>query len=148
MSSRNLLTHWKCTLSIAVHVFIAFDLHTGVFVSIARGCGQCLNFNPVVVVFLMMRRGLTWLRSTRLAAFLPLDQHIELHKLVGFVIFVFSTIHVIAHLSNFSKSSTNNVILISTYYHSLTCSTYSRCFMSASSQIHFTSILSHCTVLA
>ena len=74
------------------------------FVSIARGCGQCLNFNPVVVVFLMMRRGLTWLRSTRLAALLPLDQHIELHKLVGFVIFVFSTIHVLAHLSNFSKS--------------------------------------------
>ena len=106
---------------VCTYLYISMYWHfftAGVFVSIARGCGQCLNFNPVIVVLLMMRRGLTWLRSTRLAVLLPLDQHIELHKLVGFVIFIFSTIHVLAHLSNFS-------MLITYTCYCLICSSYS-----------------------
>ena len=76
---------------------------SGVAVAIARGCGQCLNFNPVLVIILMMRRGLTLLRSARFANFLPLDQHIELHKLTGYTIVFFATLHTIAHLINFGK---------------------------------------------
>lgn len=76
----------------------------GPVVAIARGCGQCLNFNPVLVMILMMRRALTWLRSTRVAVLLPLDQHIELHKLAGYTITFFGTLHTLAHLVNFSKS--------------------------------------------
>ena len=72
----------------------------GVPVAIARGCGQCLNFNPVLVIILMMRRGLTWLRSTRIANLLPLDQHIELHKLAGYTIMFFALVHTAAHLVN------------------------------------------------
>ena len=53
----------------------------GAAVAIARGCGQCLNFNPTLVVILMMRRGLTWLRSTRVAFLFPLDQHIAKHQI-------------------------------------------------------------------
>lgn len=75
----------------------------GPAVAIARGCGQCLNFNPVLVMILMMRRGLTWLRSTRIAVLLPLDQHIELHKLAGYAITFFGLLHTLAHLVNFSK---------------------------------------------
>lgn len=70
---------------------------------IARGCGQCLNFNPVLMIILMMRRGITWLRSTRLAPFLPLDQTIQLHKLAGYFIVFFGVLHTLAHLVNFSK---------------------------------------------
>lgn len=75
----------------------------GPAVAIARGCGQCLNFNPVLVMILMMRRGLTWLRSTRIAVLLPLDQHIELHKLTGYTITFFGLLHTLAHLVNFSE---------------------------------------------
>ena len=75
----------------------------GPAVMIARGCGQCLNFNPVLMIILMMRRGITWLRSTRLAPFLPLDQSIQLHKLAGYFIVFFSVLHTLAHLVNFSK---------------------------------------------
>ena len=71
--------------------------------AIARGCGQCLNFNPTLVVVLMLRRGLTWLRSTRLAFLFPLDQHIELHKLTGWAIFVYTLVHFVAHIVNFSE---------------------------------------------
>ena len=76
----------------------------GPVVAIARGCGQCLNFNPVLVMILMMRRALTWLRSTRVAVLLPLDQHIELHKLSGYTITFFGVLHTLAHLVNFSES--------------------------------------------
>ncbi|XP_065906157.1 NADPH oxidase 5-like isoform X2 [Dysidea avara] len=73
---------------------------SGPWIAIARGGGQCLNFNPVLVIVLMFRRCLTWIRSTRLANFLPLDQHIELHKLTGFAITLFGVIHFIAHAIN------------------------------------------------
>lgn len=75
----------------------------GPLIAIARGCGQCLNFNPVLVIILMFRRCLTWIRSTRLAGLLPLDQHIELHKLTGYTITLFSFIHFFAHLINLSE---------------------------------------------
>lgn len=77
----------------------------GAFVSIARGCGQCLNFNPVVVLCLMMRKGMTWLRSSRIAGVLPLDQYIELHKMTGYSIVFFALLHLMAHLANFSETS-------------------------------------------
>ena len=81
----------------------------GAAVAIARGCGQCLNFNPTLVVILMMRRGLTWLRSTRVAFLFPLDQHIELHKLAGWAIFVFSVIHFLAHVVNLSECTCGSI---------------------------------------
>lgn len=87
------------TLSPNVFLF----LFAGVFVSIARGCGQCLNFNPVVALVLMLRQCLTVLRSTPLSHFLPLDHHIELHKLTAYFIVAFSITHCLAHLCNFSK---------------------------------------------
>lgn len=80
-----------------------YYLFEGAFVSIARGCGQCLNFNPVVVLSLMMRKCMTWLRSSRISGLLPLDQYIELHKLTGYAIVSFSTLHFLAHLANFSE---------------------------------------------
>lgn len=46
---------------------------------------------------------MTWIRSTRLGAYLPLDHHIELHKMTGYAILIFSYLHFLAHLSNFSE---------------------------------------------
>ena len=69
-------------------------------VVIARGCGMALNFNCVFVLILMLRYCLTWLRSTRLGRYLPMDQSILFHKMVGIVIFVESFIHTMAHLFN------------------------------------------------
>ncbi len=73
-------------------------------VAISRGCGQCLNFNPTFIVIMMMRKAITWLRSTRISFIFPLDQHIELHKICGWTIMMFSSIHTIAHLVNFGET--------------------------------------------
>ncbi|XP_065834073.1 NADPH oxidase 5-like isoform X2 [Oscarella lobularis] len=73
---------------------------SGTFVSIARGCGMCLDFNSVLMIVLMLRKFLTWLRGTRLAPYLPLDQHIEFHKAVGILIAIYSIGHCLAHFIN------------------------------------------------
>lgn len=101
-------------LWITVNVVLFFEAairhkDKGAFVSIARGCGQCLNFNPVVVLSLMMRKCMTWLRSSRISGLLPLDQYIELHKLTGYAIVSFSTLHFLAHLANFSSKEIQDI---------------------------------------
>ncbi|XP_072241414.1 NADPH oxidase 5 [Leuresthes tenuis] len=71
---------------------------------VAKGCGQCLNFNCTFVMVLMLRRCLTWLRATWVMKILPLDQNILLHQIVGFAIFGFTLVHTAAHVINFVLS--------------------------------------------
>ncbi|XP_041356089.1 NADPH oxidase 5-like isoform X2 [Gigantopelta aegis] len=66
----------------------------------ARGCGMCLNFNCCLVLLLMMRLTLTFLRTTFLAHVLPLDENIQLHKWVGVAILLFAAGHSLAHIGN------------------------------------------------
>ncbi|NXL38419.1 NOX5 oxidase, partial [Glaucidium brasilianum] len=75
----------------------------GEWVAVARGCGQCLNFNCALLAVLMLRRCLTWLRSTPIAKVLPLDQHVVFHQLVGYVVLVLAAVHTGAHVANFSR---------------------------------------------
>ncbi|XP_053933080.1 NADPH oxidase 5 isoform X1 [Cuculus canorus] len=75
----------------------------GGWVVVARGCGQCLNFNCAFLAVLMLRRCLTWLRATPIAKVLPLDQHIIFHQLVGYVVLALAAVHTGAHIANFSR---------------------------------------------
>ncbi|XP_053319757.1 NADPH oxidase 5 [Spea bombifrons] len=79
----------------------------GPWIMLAKGCGQCLNFNCTFIVVLMLRRCLTWLRTTWVVHFLPLDQNVILHELVGYAVFVLTVIHTAAHIINFIKLSVN-----------------------------------------
>lgn len=72
------------------------------FVMMARACGQCLNFNCAWVLVLMLRNCLTQLRVRGFSSYLPLDHHIYLHKLTGVLICVYSLVHTVMHLCNFS----------------------------------------------
>lgn len=51
----------------------------------------------------MLRRGLTWLRATWLAQVLPLDQNIQFHQLMGYVVVALSLVHTVAHVVNFGE---------------------------------------------
>uniref|UniRef100_A0A8C9RKG7 NADPH oxidase 5 n=1 Tax=Scleropages formosus TaxID=113540 RepID=A0A8C9RKG7_SCLFO len=77
----------------------------GPWFMLAKGCGQCLNFNCTFVVVLMLRRCLTWLRATWVVRVLPLDQNILLHQIVGYAILVFTVVHTFAHVMNFARMS-------------------------------------------
>ncbi|XP_040017996.1 NADPH oxidase 5 isoform X2 [Gasterosteus aculeatus] len=70
---------------------------------LAKGCGQCLNFNCTFIMVLMLRRFLTWLRATWVVKVLPLDQNILLHQIVGYAILCFTLVHTIAHIFNFAR---------------------------------------------
>ena len=66
---------------------------------------MALNFNCAFILVLVLRRCITFLRCTRLASYLPLDQHILFHKMVGAVIAIESAIHTVAHLGNVGECS-------------------------------------------
>ncbi|XP_038669483.1 NADPH oxidase 5 [Scyliorhinus canicula] len=95
-------------VNIFLFTFAAME-HTsfGGWVMLAKGCGQCLNFNCTFIGVLMLRRCLTWLRATWVVRVLPLDQHVLLHQLVGFAIFGLSVVHAFAHVVNFAKLTQN-----------------------------------------
>uniref|UniRef100_A0A1Y1K502 NADPH oxidase 5 n=1 Tax=Photinus pyralis TaxID=7054 RepID=A0A1Y1K502_PHOPY len=82
--------------------------NTNFYMIVARACGQCLNFNCMFVLVLMLRQSITFLRSRGFSAVLPLDQHIYFHKLTGCLIFFFSVLHTIAHLCNFAVVVVND----------------------------------------
>ncbi|KAM9181961.1 NADPH oxidase 5-like [Mergus octosetaceus] len=75
----------------------------GGWVVVARGCGQCLNFNCAFIAVLMLRRCLSWLRATPVAQVLPLDHSVGLHQLVGYVVLALGAVHTGAHVANFSR---------------------------------------------
>ncbi|XP_022109398.1 NADPH oxidase 5-like isoform X2 [Acanthaster planci] len=73
---------------------------------VARGAGRCLSFDCVFVLCLMLRKCLTVIRSTNVAAALVLiDQHVDLHKLVGYAIVGLSLVHINGHVFNFLDMS-------------------------------------------
>uniref|UniRef100_UPI0037E8CF33 NADPH oxidase 5 isoform X2 n=1 Tax=Semicossyphus pulcher TaxID=241346 RepID=UPI0037E8CF33 len=77
----------------------------GAWYMVAKGCGQCLNFNCTFVMVLMLRRCLTWLRATWVVRVLPLDQNILLHQIVGYAILCYTLVHTTAHIFNFVQLS-------------------------------------------
>ncbi len=72
---------------------------------IARGCGLALNFNGALILVPIMRRWMTWLRKTQLNNYLPIDEHISFHKLIGQIIFALGLAHTVAHLVNHNLES-------------------------------------------
>ncbi|XP_076029976.1 NADPH oxidase 5-like [Oratosquilla oratoria] len=90
-------------ISVNVGLFVAraveYSDHNA-FIIVARACGQALNLNCTLSVVFMLRQTITFLRAHGAASFLPLDQHLYLHKMSGWLIFILSIVHTIAHLLN------------------------------------------------
>lgn len=66
-------------------------------VQIARGCGACLNFNGALILVPMLRYTVSWVRRRRLGRLLPVDDSVEIHRIVGETIFVLALVHTVAH---------------------------------------------------
>jgi hypothetical protein len=58
-----------------------------------------LNFNCALMLVLMLRKHITWLRSKGGGILLPLDHHIDIHKIIGIIIMVEAALHILAHLA-------------------------------------------------
>ena len=59
-----------------------------------------LNFNCALILMLMLRKHITWLRSKGGSDILPLDHHIDIHKIVGIIILVETILHTAGQLAN------------------------------------------------
>jgi len=71
---------------------------------IARGCAQCLNLNACLILIPMCRHLLTRTRAVGKVRFwFPFDATLEFHMLVGIVMAVFASTHVLAHICDFSR---------------------------------------------
>ncbi|XP_017295344.1 NADPH oxidase 5 [Kryptolebias marmoratus] len=87
---------------------VLYHRYGGGWFMLAKGCGQCLNFNCTFVMVLMLRRCLTWVRTTWVVRVLPLDQNILLHQIVGYAILFFTVVHTAAHVVNFAWMSASS----------------------------------------
>ncbi|CAF1628659.1 unnamed protein product, partial [Rotaria magnacalcarata] len=67
----------------------------------ARICGMLLNFNCTFIIVLMLKQTIRIIRSNKfLRKGIPVDDHIDFHKVVGRIIVVLSILHTIAHVVN------------------------------------------------
>lgn len=72
-----------------------------ILVSLINGriLGGMLNFNCALILVLMLRKHITWLRSKGGSLILPLDHHIDIHKIIGVIILIETILHTAAHLA-------------------------------------------------
>ena len=69
-----------------------------VLVQIARGCGGLMNFNAAFLLLPMMRLFISWIRSTRIARFMALEDSIDFHRLSGHTMFGAALVHTGAYI--------------------------------------------------
>lgn len=99
-NQRGLLVFW--CFYILVHILTAVNAylnysHKGPWIICARIFGNGLNFNCALVLTLVLRKHFTWLRAKGAHSFLPLDNNIDLHKIIGIIILIETLIHTLAH---------------------------------------------------
>lgn len=87
------------------HAFTAYRaLGASLWVQIARGCGACLNLDGPLLLVPMLRHLWTSVRRSRWERLLPLDENVNIHRLIGEVVFGLSLVHSLAHLINVATS--------------------------------------------
>ncbi len=67
---------------------------------IARGTGACLNFNAALIVVPMLRYTVTRIRRSRVGRFVPVDDAIDVHRLIGEIVVLLGLAHSVAHVIN------------------------------------------------
>ncbi|KAB1257214.1 NADPH oxidase 5, partial [Camelus dromedarius] len=72
----------------------------GASVMVAKGCGQCFNFDCSFIAVLVLRRCPMWLAQA-----LPLDHNVQFHRLTGCVVVRLCPVHTVAHVVNFGSVS-------------------------------------------
>jgi predicted ferric reductase/Ca2+-binding EF-hand superfamily protein len=82
-----------------------------------RALGLCLDFNGALILVPVMRRVLSWLRSTWLGRRMPIDDAIDFHRLVGHAMFALGIMHAaaftIAYAAGHASQSVAGVLLTS-----------------------------------
>ncbi|KAG6684916.1 hypothetical protein I3842_12G087200 [Carya illinoinensis] len=65
----------------------------------AKGAAETLKFNMALILMPVCRNTITWLRSTKLAFFIPFDDNINFHKTIAAAIVIGIILHAGDHLA-------------------------------------------------
>ncbi|KAK8749678.1 hypothetical protein OTU49_015477 [Cherax quadricarinatus] len=81
----------------------------GVGIAITRGAAASLSFCYSLLLLTMSRNLITKLKDFSVQQYIPLDSHIQFHKIVACTALFFSILHTVGHLVNFYHVSTQPV---------------------------------------
>lgn len=81
----------------------------GVGIAITRGSAASLSFCYSLLLLTMSRNLLTKLKEFPIQQYIPLDAHIQFHKIVACTALLFSVIHAVGHIVNFYHISTQPI---------------------------------------
>lgn len=78
----------------------------GVGIAITRGSAASLSFCYCLLLLTISRNLLTKLKEFSIQQYIPLDSHIQFHKVVACTALFFSIVHTVGHIVNFYHLST------------------------------------------
>lgn len=78
----------------------------GLGIAVTRGSAASLSFCYSLMLLTMCRNLITKLRELPVHQYVPLDSHVQFHKIVALTALVFTLIHTIGHCINFYHVST------------------------------------------
>lgn len=113
-----LILFYVITIALFVERFIHYSFmaeHTdlrhimGVGIAITRGSAASLSFCYSLLLLTMSRNLLTKLKEFPIQQYIPLDSHIQFHKIVACTGLFFTLIHTVGHIVNFYHVSTQSL---------------------------------------
>eukprot|EP00042_Codosiga_hollandica_P017225 m.46506 g.46506 ORF g.46506 m.46506 type:complete len:1158 (+) comp47417_c0_seq4:292-3765(+) len=95
-------------LGLTIHEKLAQNLSLAH--AIAKGGGAILDINCTLILLPMCRLTLSYLRSTIVARYIPLDSSIDFHRLTAWTLVVGVVIHIIGHLIDETTNLTEHTM--------------------------------------
>lgn len=81
----------------------------GVGIAITRGSAASLSFCYSILLLTMSRNLITKLKEFSIQQYIPLDTHIQFHKIAACTALFFSLLHTVGHIVNFYHVSTQPI---------------------------------------
>ncbi|XP_026480513.1 LOW QUALITY PROTEIN: dual oxidase-like [Ctenocephalides felis] len=113
-----LFIFYVITIALFVERFIHYSFmaeHTdlrhimGVGIAITRGSAASLSFCYSLLLLTMSRNLITKLKQFAVQQYIPLDSHVQFHKIAACTALFFSLLHTVGHIVNFYHVSTQPV---------------------------------------
>ncbi len=89
---------WAVLHLVVLAIAIARSPDADVATTLGRSFAKCIDFDGALILLPMMRRLLGKVRATALGRFIPLDDAVAFHRLLGHTLFGFALAHVAATL--------------------------------------------------
>ena len=81
----------------------------GIGIAITRGSAASLSFCFSLLLLTMSRNILTLMKNYSIHQYIPIDSHIQFHKIVACTALFFTILHAVGHLVNFYHVSTQSL---------------------------------------